>query len=90
MHSGHADLVSLLLDFLANRKTSSVLVSEAEPELHSRAGKLIKTTEAFSCLLSKTICFPSGVISNVRIVDRSLNRVKRRVLIVPRSNSQKS
>ena len=39
------------------------------PGIHT--GKLIKTTEAFSCVLSKTICFPSGVISNVRVMDRS-------------------
>jgi hypothetical protein len=58
--------------------------------VHGRAGKSIKTTDAFWCRRSKTICFPSGVMSNVRIVDRSLNRVKRRVLMVPKSNRQKS
>ncbi len=51
---------------------------------------LIKTTAEFSRNRSNTICFPSGVTSNVRIEARPVRLVRRRVFMVVRSSSQKS
>lgn len=66
----------------------SLRVSAAMIESHF--GRSIRTMSELCRIRSNTISFPSGVMSNVFILPRSLRRVSGRILFVAKSSSQKS
>jgi len=57
---------------------------------HGRSGRSIRTISELSRKRSKTICLPSGVMSNVRMLPLFAKRVSGLLFQVLRSRSQKS
>jgi hypothetical protein len=66
-------------------------ISLSPPEFQRdlSCGRSIRTTSEFSRRRSKTICLPSGVISNVRIAAGSVKLVKGRLFIVTRGKTER-